>query len=268
MVHVGVDGQIARHLDRDPVRDRLEHVAVPQPFADRDDRVVDDACLDRRRAARCCCVFQPLKPQMSVAPATVALAPTAASTASSASTLLDTLMSIPLPPRIVNVWRRSYHAPSRAARSRSSMSCGARRVRPPSSSRPRSLAAARAPRVGQRHEPALADQPLVDAAEPAAVRRVDRHAERHGLAVHRPAGRDDEVGERDQALRVDGALGDDHGRQRERADVGALLLRPRDDDGVHALVAAEVLERLREERVRVAVVERDVRRRPQDDDDA
>ena len=49
-----------------------------------------------------------------------------------------------------------------------------------------------------------ADQLLVDAAEPAAVGRVDRDAERRRLAVHRPAGRDDEVGERDQALRVDG----------------------------------------------------------------
>ena len=57
-------------------------------------------------------------------------------------------------------------------------------------------------RVGERHEPALADQRLVHAAEPAAVRRVDGHAERRGLAVHRPAGRDDDVGERDQALRV------------------------------------------------------------------
>ena len=62
----------------------------------------------------------------------------------------------------------------------------------------------------------VADQRLVDAAEPAAVRRVDRHAERRRLAVHRPARRDDEVGERDQALRVDGALGEDHRRQRER----------------------------------------------------
>src|SRR5437899_8159214 len=48
-------------------------------------------------------------------------------------------------------------------------------------------------RVGEGPQPALADQQLVDAADPAAVRRVDGDAERRGLAVHRPAGRDDEV---------------------------------------------------------------------------
>ena len=69
-------------------------------------------------------------------------------------------------------------------------------------------------RVGERRSRPCADQLLVDAAEPAAVGRVDRHAERRRLAVHRPAGRDDEVGERDQALRVDGLLGDDHRRER------------------------------------------------------
>ena len=42
--------------------------------------------------------------------------------------------------------------------------------------------------VGERTEPPLADQLLVDAAEPSAVRRVDGDAERRGLAVHRPAG--------------------------------------------------------------------------------
>ena len=70
--------------------------------------------------------------------------------------------------------------------------------------------------VGQRPQPALADQLLVDAAEPAAVGRVDRRAERDRLAVHRPAGRDREVGERDQALGVDRVGGDDHRRQPQR----------------------------------------------------
>src|SRR6476660_2759991 len=47
-------------------------------------------------------------------------------------------------------------------------------------------------RVGQRAQSIRANQRLVDAAEPAAVRRVDRRAEGDGLAVHRPAGRDDQ----------------------------------------------------------------------------
>jgi len=53
---------------------------------------------------------------------------------------------------------------------------------------------------------------LVDAAQTAAVRRVDRDTERGCLTIHRPARRDDHVGERDQALRVHRAVGDDHGR--------------------------------------------------------
>ena len=122
-------------------------------------------------------------------------------------------------------------------------------------------------RVVERRQPALADERLVDAAEPAAEGRVDGGTERDGLAVHRPAGRDDEVGERDQALRVDGVLGDDHRREPQPLHVGALLVGARDHDRVHLLVAAEALERAREHRVAVAVVERDVGRRPQDDED-
>ena len=72
--------------------------------------------------------------------------------------------------------------------------------------------------IGDRHEASLADQLLVDAAEPSAERRVDGDAERRRLAVHRPTGGDDEVAERDQALRVDGVLRHDHRRQAERAD--------------------------------------------------
>ena len=124
------------------------------------------------------------------------------------------------------------------------------------------------PRVGERLQPPFADQLLVDAAEPAAVRRVDGHAERGRLAVHRPAGRDDEVGERDQALRVDGAVragsptaarGAARTRAAPRSAAGRTRARSR---------PAEVLERLREERVRVPVVERHVGRRPQDDEHA
>ena len=87
-------------------------------------------------------------------------------------------------------------------------------------------------RVGQRPQPVRADQRLVDAAEPAAVGRVDRRPERDRLAVHRPAGRDDEVGERDQALRLDGVVRDDQRGQGEAPDVAPLLLGPRQHDGV------------------------------------
>src|SRR5262245_5465164 len=73
----------------------------------------------------------------------------------------------------------------------------------------RSLLQLERARVGERPQAAVPDQHLVDAADAAAVRRVDGDAESRGLAVHRPAGRDDEVGERDQALRVDGRVGDD-----------------------------------------------------------
>ena len=123
-------------------------------------------------------------------------------------------------------------------------------------------------RVGERSQPPVADELLVDAAEPAAVGRVHGHAERRRLAVHRAAGRDDDIGERDEALRVHGAIRDDHGRQVEAADVLALLLRPRQHERVDAVVPAEVVERAREQRVRVPVVERDVRRWAEDDEDA
>ena len=123
-------------------------------------------------------------------------------------------------------------------------------------------------RVGQRLQAPVADQLLVDAAEPAPVRRVDGDAERRCLAVHRAARRDDEVGERDQALRVDRGLREDHGREVEGAHVLALLLRPREHERVDVLEPTEMVERHREERVRVAVVERDVRRRAEHDEHA
>src|SRR5581483_8175846 len=101
-------------------------------------------------------------------------------------------------------------------------------------------------RIGQRLEAALAYQLPVDAAEPAAVGRADGHAERRRLAVHRAPGRDDDVGERDQALRIDGRLGEDHRRQLEGTDELPLLLRPRQDERVHLVEPAEVVERHRE----------------------
>src|SRR5215218_7054761 len=54
-------------------------------------------------------------------------------------------------------------------------------------------------RVGERAQAPFADEHLVDPADPAAVGRIDRDAERGGLAIHRPAGRDNEVCEGDQA---------------------------------------------------------------------
>ena len=66
------------------------------------------------------------------------------------------------------------------------------------------------------------------------------------FAIHRSARRDDEIGQGDQALRVDGLLGEDHRREREPSDVLPLLLGSRQDDRVHVLQAAQVLERHRE----------------------
>src|SRR5947208_6096529 len=77
-------------------------------------------------------------------------------------------------------------------------------------------------RIGQRPQASLADEGLVDTAHPAAVGRVDGRAERDRLAVHRAAGREDEVGERDEALRVDGAIGDDQRGVTEAPNVLAL----------------------------------------------
>ena len=96
------------------------------------------------------------------------------------------------------------------------------------------------PRVGQRPQPAVPDELLVDAAEPPAERGVDRRAQRDGLSVHRAAGGDHEVGERDEALPVDGGIRHDHRRQLERGDVLALVRRARDDDRVDVGAPAEV----------------------------
>ena len=60
--------------------------------------------------------------------------------------------------------------------------------------------------LGERSEASLADQCLVDSAELPGEGRVDGRPERDRLPVHRPAGRDDEVSEGDEALRVDGVF--------------------------------------------------------------
>ena len=75
-------------------------------------------------------------------------------------------------------------------------------------------------------------------------------AERDGLAVHRAAGGHDEVGEGDQRLRVDRALGDD---EAAAAQLRALLRRARQDDGLRA---AQALEHRAEHVVLEAVIER------------
>ena len=110
---------------------------------------------------------------------------------------------------------------------------GSRRVR--SDSPPR-LASSSVSGILERAEPALPDEPLVDPAQAAAERRVDGHAERDRFAVHRPAGRDDEIGEGDEALRVHGAVGHDDRGKREPAHVVALLVGSRDDHGLDALL--------------------------------
>src|SRR4051812_43101203 len=105
------------------------------------------------------------------------------------------------------------------------------------------------PRVGERPQALFPQEHLVDTAKSPAVRGVDGDSERRRLAVHRPAGRDDQVGESDQALRVDGAVGDDQRRELEAPDVVPLFGAPREHDRVHVALAPEVREQAREERV-------------------
>ena len=56
-------------------------------------------------------------------------------------------------------------------------------------------------------------------------------------------------------------------RELELPNVLALLVGSRDDDGLDTLLTAEPVEQPREERVRPAVVQGDVRRRPHEDED-
>ena len=87
--------------------------------------------------------------------------------------------------------------------------------------------------VGQLDQPPVSDQPLVDGAHLPRERRPDGRPERDRLAIHRPAGRDDEIRERDQALRVDRVLGHDERRQRRLAERVPLGRGAREDDRLH-----------------------------------
>ena len=142
----------------------------------------------------------------------------------------------------------------RGALSSSTSSAGSRRTRATvpgsrlrSSISPASLQAAQA---------ALGDEALVDGAHAALEGRPHRRAERDGLAVHRAAGADDDVGVGDERLGVDRALGDD-----EAVQLGALLGDARQDDGLRA---AQAVEDVGEDVVLEAVVERHHRRRAHD----
>ena len=163
--------------------------------------------------------------------------------------------------------RESYLLRAAAEREKRRAAAAGRggRARPPGSR----LRSSSAPGVGERAQPAVADQRLVDGAEPAGEGRVDGHAERDRLAVHRPARRDDEVGERDQALRVDGVLGDDAATgARAPGSPSRCSGGAREDDGVHGSSRPSRSSTSREERVPVPVVERDLGRRAHDDEHA
>ena len=141
---------------------------------------------------------------------------------------------------------------------RSTSSCGSRRTRSPwpvfltsSSARGSVSGRSRLERISASSTPP----------EPPAVGRVDGSSERDRLAVHRPPGRDDQVGEGDQALCLHGVIGNDQGRQGELLDVGPLLLGAGQHDRMDTGVRAYSREYLREERIRAAVIERDVGRR-------
>ena len=77
---------------------------------------------------------------------------------------------------------------------------------------------------------ALGDQALVDGAQAALEGRPDRRAERDGLAVHRAAGADHEVGE---AISDCASIARSGTMKPPAAQLGALLGRARQHDGLH-----------------------------------
>ena len=148
---------------------------------------------------------------------------------------------------------------------RSTSWAGSRRTR--SAAAPDLRSRTRSDDSGERPQPALGDEPLVDAPEAGRERRVDGRPEDGGLAVHRPARAHDQVGAGHQARPVDRMLGHGDRRKRQAAEALRLLGRPRQHDGPDVVAAADVLEHLVEERVLEPVVEGDVGRRAQDDAD-
>ena len=119
-------------------------------------------------------------------------------------------------------------------------------------------------RPGQASQPAVADELLVDTAEATGEGRVHGGAQHDGFAIHRPAGRDDQVGARHQALTVQRLVGHDDPVQRHLADALALRHGARQHDGHHTLGGREALQHAREHVVLEPVVERQLRRRAQD----
>ena len=123
--------------------------------------------------------------------------------------------------------------------------------------------------VDELAQPSFGQQALVDRAEPPFEGGVDRDPERHGLPVHRSAGRDHEVRVGDQRLRVYRSLRHhEAGDARESRALGVDArqhhrLRPRLRGG-----CAQALEHAREEVVVEAVVERHLGRRAHDEDGA
>ena len=74
---------------------------------------------------------------------------------------------------------------------------------------------------------------LVYRAEPSRKRRVRGNAEGDRFPIHRPARRDDEISERNEAPRVDRRLGEHERRQAKCDDRRSLLGRSWEDDRLH-----------------------------------
>ena len=124
-------------------------------------------------------------------------------------------------------------------------------------------------RILQLAQTTFPDQALVDRAQPPLEGRVHRRAEGDRLAIHRAAGRDHQVRVSDQRLRVDRVLG--HHKTGHPGQLAALGVHARQHHRLQAVRGgglAQALQDPREQVVLEAVVERDLRRRPHDDDRA
>ena len=268
VVHVDVHSAVAARVDRYAVRNRLERVAADR-VADGDDRVSGRA---RRRAARriggrttpsrpaSCCSRRPLGLRTPRSRRRRQQLRRSRRDDNRSSCFRHP--SLPFP----SMWLGRYYGYPLDGRRIPSKSRGFRRMR---RGRRRYAFPARSCRgsVRTRSRPSRISCSSTPP-ELAGELGVDGDTERDGLPVHGSAGRDDEIGGRDEALGVDRALGNDRRRQGERADVRSLLVRARKDDGVNVVAATQQLERPREERVAAAVIERDIRRWAEHDEDA